>query len=206
MGSNARHEAIKTISSQKHKLDHVDFKTTHIKNLFAVNVFSEEVAATRLPKQIFKALQKTIRKGIALDPTIADAVAAAMKDWAMEHGATHYTHLFQPMTGITAEKHDSFFGSHHWRRRGDFRIQRQGTGQRRTRCQLVPIGRACARHLKPVATPPGTQPAPRTSLKTRTAPRSSSQPRSFPGPVKHLIKRPRCCDRWKRSTRRRFAS
>src|SRR5258708_32895699 len=62
----------------------------------------------RLPKRIFKSLQKTIRLGATLDPTIADAVAAAMKDWAVEHGATHYTHLFQPMTGITAEKHDSF--------------------------------------------------------------------------------------------------
>ena len=62
----------------------------------------------RLPKPIFKSLQKTIKHGAPLDSTIADAVAVAMKDWAIEHGATHYTHLFQPMTGITAEKHDSF--------------------------------------------------------------------------------------------------
>jgi glutamine synthetase len=108
MSSTARQEAIKSIGSTKHKLDYVDFKTTHIKNLFAVNVFSEEVAMARLPKPIFKALQKTIRKGLPLDPAIADAAATAMKDWAMDHGATHYTHIFQPMTGITAEKHDSF--------------------------------------------------------------------------------------------------
>jgi len=108
MSSTARQEAIKSIGSTKHKLDYVDFKTTHIKNLFGVNVFSEEVAMARLPKPIFKLLQKTIRKGLPLDPTIADAVATAMKDWAMDHGATHYTHIFQPMTGITAEKHDSF--------------------------------------------------------------------------------------------------
>ncbi|MDP9173427.1 MAG: glutamine synthetase III [Planctomycetota bacterium] len=76
--------------------------------MFGANVFTEEVAQARLPKPIFRALQKTIRKGLPLDPTIADAVAAAMKDWAMDHGATHYTHLFQPMTGVTAEKHDSF--------------------------------------------------------------------------------------------------
>ena len=108
MGLSARHEAVRSICMTKHKLDHVDFKTTHIKNLFAVNVFSEEVAAARLPKPIFKAFQKTVRKGLPLDPTVADAVAVAMKDWAMDHGATHYTHIFQPMTGVTAEKHDSF--------------------------------------------------------------------------------------------------
>src|SRR3984957_5923748 len=108
MGSTARQEAIRAIASTKYKLENVDFKTTHVKNLFAINVFSEEVAQARLPKPIFKLLQKTIRKGLPLDSSIADAVAIAMKDWAMDHGATHYTHIFQPMTGITAEKHDSF--------------------------------------------------------------------------------------------------
>src|ERR1700680_2793507 len=108
MGSNPRQEAVKAITSTRHRLNYVDFKTTHVKEMFGVNVFSEEVAQARLPKPIFKVLQKTVRKGMPLDPTVADAVAAAMKDWAMEHGATHYTHLFQPMTGITAEKHDSF--------------------------------------------------------------------------------------------------
>jgi glutamine synthetase len=106
--STARQEAIKSIVSAKHQLNRVDFKTTHIKDLFGVNVFNEEVARARLPKPVFKALQKTIRHGAPLDHAIADAVAAAMKDWAIERGATHYTHLFQPMTGITAEKHDSF--------------------------------------------------------------------------------------------------
>ena len=108
MSATARHDAVKTIAPTRHKLDHVDFKTTAIKDLFGVNVFSEEVQAARLPKGIFKALQKTIKLGLPLDPSVADAVAVAMKDWAAEHGATHYTHLFQPMTGITAEKHDSF--------------------------------------------------------------------------------------------------
>jgi glutamine synthetase len=108
MGLSARNEAVRSICNAKHKLNHVDFKTTHIKNLFAVNVFSEEVMQARLPKPIFKQLQKTIRKGMPLDAGIADAVATAMKDWAMDHGATHYTHIFQPMTGVTAEKHDSF--------------------------------------------------------------------------------------------------
>jgi glutamine synthetase len=108
MGQNPRVAAVQSITHARHKLNNVDFKKVHIKESFAINVFSEEAAQARLPKSIFKALQKTIRKGVPLDPTVADAVAAAMKDWAMDHGATHYTHIFQPLTGVTAEKHDSF--------------------------------------------------------------------------------------------------
>src|SRR5436309_7659632 len=106
--SNVRQQAIRAIAGAKHNLNRVDFKTTHVKDLFGVNVFNEEVQRQRLPKQVYKALQKTVKTGAMLDPTVADAVASAMKDWALERGATHYTHLFQPMTGITAEKHDSF--------------------------------------------------------------------------------------------------
>src|SRR6266567_6300903 len=108
MGANGRQEAIKQIACAKHQLNRVDFKKTHVKELFGVNVFNEEVQRQRLPKPIFKALQKTIKQGATLDPAIADSVATAMKDWAMEKGATHFTHQFQPMTGLTAEKHDSF--------------------------------------------------------------------------------------------------
>src|SRR5436190_12280726 len=107
MGSN-RFDAVKAIATSKHQLNRVDFKTTHIKDLFGANVFNEEIQRQRLPKPVFRALQKTIKHGAPLDPAIADSVATAMKDWAMEKGATHFTHLFQPMTGLTAEKHDSF--------------------------------------------------------------------------------------------------
>jgi glutamine synthetase len=106
--STVRQEAIRSIAGAKHNLNRVDFKKIHAKDLFGVNVFNEGVQRARLPKPVFKALQKTIRQGAILDPSVADAVAAAMKDWAIERGATHFTHLFQPMTGITAEKHDSF--------------------------------------------------------------------------------------------------
>ncbi|MDE6733668.1 MAG: glutamine synthetase III [Oscillospiraceae bacterium] len=75
---------------------------------FGVDVFNEETMKQRLPKNVFKTLKKTIAEGKELDVSIADVVASAMKDWAIEKGATHYTHWFQPMTGITAEKHDSF--------------------------------------------------------------------------------------------------
>ena len=108
MASNLRQEAIKAIATTRHELSQIDFRTTHIKDLFGVNVFGEDEQKQRLPKPVFKSLQKTVKLGVPLDPTVADAVASAMKDWAIEHGATHYTHLFQPLTGLTAEKHDSF--------------------------------------------------------------------------------------------------
>jgi len=75
---------------------------------FGVNVFNDNVMQDRLPKSVYKSIKKTIDEGKTLDPSIADVVANAMKDWAMEKGATHYTHWFQPLTGGTAEKHDSF--------------------------------------------------------------------------------------------------
>jgi glutamine synthetase len=106
--SNVRQQAVRAITSARYQLNRVNFKETHIKDLFGVNVFNEEVQRQRLPKNVFKALQKTIKQGAPLDPAIADSVASAMKDWAMERGATHFTHQFQPMTGLTAEKHDSF--------------------------------------------------------------------------------------------------
>jgi glutamine synthetase len=106
--STGRKQMIQEIATKQLKLDHIDFRETHIKELFGSNVFSEAVQRERLSKSIFKALQRTIKRGDPLDPDIADAVASAMKDWALEKGATHYTHLFQPMTGLTAEKHDSF--------------------------------------------------------------------------------------------------
>ncbi len=77
---------------------------------FGANVFSTAVQRQRLPKHVFKALNSALAKGEALDTSVADAVAQAMKSWAMERGATHYTHWFQPLTGMTAEKHDSFYG------------------------------------------------------------------------------------------------
>ena len=79
-----------------------------IPEIFGSMVFNENVMKERLPKDVYKALKKTIIESKALDPAVANIVANAMKDWAVSKGATHYTHWFQPMTGITAEKHDSF--------------------------------------------------------------------------------------------------
>ena len=76
--------------------------------MFGQNVFNQSIMRERLPKGVYKNLKKTIDEGLPLDPSIADVVATAMKEWAVERGATHFTHWFQPLTGITAEKHDSF--------------------------------------------------------------------------------------------------
>ncbi|MDR3645222.1 MAG: glutamine synthetase III, partial [Clostridia bacterium] len=75
--------------------------------IYGENVFNDSVMRERLPKDTYKKLRRTIEEGLPLDPTVAEVVANAMKDWAIEKGATHYTHWFQPLTGITAEKHDS---------------------------------------------------------------------------------------------------
>lgn len=81
---------------------------SNVPEIFGENVFNENVMRDKLPKEVFKKLMKTIELGAPLDVSIANVVANAMKDWAVDKGATHYTHWFQPMTGVTAEKHDSF--------------------------------------------------------------------------------------------------
>lgn len=81
---------------------------SNLSEIFGSNVFNDSVMRERLPKATYKSLKKTMEQGSSLDPQVAEVVANAMKDWAIEKGATHFTHWFQPMTGVTAEKHDSF--------------------------------------------------------------------------------------------------
>ncbi len=106
--TNVRHAAVSAISRRGAVTGKVDYVTKPFKDVYGEQVFSERVQRELLPRPVFRALQKTIKSGDELDPQVADAVAVAMKDWAIERGATHYTHWFQPMTGATAEKHDSF--------------------------------------------------------------------------------------------------
>jgi glutamine synthetase len=84
------------------------YKDAHSAAKYGAAVFNEKVMQSRLPKPVYKSLKKTIETGSAIDSSTADVVALALKDWALEHGASHYAHIFQPLTGITAEKHDSF--------------------------------------------------------------------------------------------------
>jgi glutamine synthetase len=106
--ASARQAALQAITNAQHELNRIDFKKNVLKDMFGKHVFNEQVQRELLSKPVFKALQRTIKNAEPLDPDIADAVASAMMSWAIEKGATHYTHLFQPMTGLTAEKHDSF--------------------------------------------------------------------------------------------------
>jgi len=108
MSQNMRQAIIKAIAETTTVGGKIDYTSKAVKEVYGEHVFNERVQRERLPKGVFKTLQKTIKAGQELDPAIADAVAVAMKDWAIEHGATHFCHWFQPMTGQTAEKHDSF--------------------------------------------------------------------------------------------------
>ena len=198
MGANVRQEAISAIACAKHQLNRVDFKTTHVKDLFGVNVFNEEVQRQRLPKPVFKALQKTIKQGAPLDPTHRRRRRLAMKDWALEKGATHYTHLFQPMTGITAEKHDSFLTPD-----GDGGAIAEFSGKELIKgepdASLVPVRRPPRDLRSPRLHRLGSDSARLHHGEPRTAPRWSSRPRSCAGPAKRSTRRPRCCGRWRRS-------
>ena len=95
-------------SKIKQKEKETKIMTMNVTELFGSKVFNDKVMKERLPKETYKALKKTIEDGAELELEVAKVVAHAMKDWAIEHGATHFTHWFQPMTGVTAEKHDSF--------------------------------------------------------------------------------------------------
>jgi glutamine synthetase len=106
--SNARLAAIEAVTSYRPLAPPLDFSETSASELFGTNVFSQAVMRDRLPKPVYRSLLATIESGSTLDPSVADVVANAMKDWAIEKGATHYAHVFYPLTGFTAEKHDSF--------------------------------------------------------------------------------------------------
>ena len=122
--SDCRKAAIDAVCKLKGTEGTIDYTVKDIKEVYCEHVFSQAIQRERLPKAVFKSLQKTIQAGEEINPEIADAVALAMRDWAIEHGATHFTHWFQPMTGATAEKHDSFITP-----TGDGEILAQFTGK-----------------------------------------------------------------------------
>jgi glutamine synthetase len=107
-GSKARLEAIDAVKGFEPPAGFFPPLAEAPGDIFGQNVFTKAVMQQRLPKPVFKSVMATIEHSKPLDPTVADIVAAAMKDWAMEKGATHYAHVFYPLTGLTAEKHDSF--------------------------------------------------------------------------------------------------
>jgi glutamine synthetase len=108
MGSAALSEAVKSIREWSMSEGRASGSPVNAADVFGSLAFNDKAQQERLPKPVYRALRATITRGEPLDLSTADAVATALKDWAVEHGASHYTHWFQPMTGITAEKHDSF--------------------------------------------------------------------------------------------------
>jgi glutamine synthetase len=109
MGSAALGDAIKSIRDWSMTEGRSARQPARVSEVFGSLVFNDQVQQARLPKAVYRALRGTIQDGHPLDASTADAVASALKDWAIENGASHYTHWFQPLTGITAEKHDSFY-------------------------------------------------------------------------------------------------
>ena len=106
--TTARQSAVAAVTAWKSNGHHINIQDSSVGEAFGSNVFGELVMRERLPSTTYKALRETVKLGKPLDPSVADEVAEAMKTWAIEKGATHYTHWFQPLTGLTAEKHDSF--------------------------------------------------------------------------------------------------
>jgi glutamine synthetase len=109
MGSAALGDAIRSIHNWTMTEGRQAKMPARVSDIFGSLVFNDQVQQSRLPKAVYKSLRNTLTHGETLDVSTADAVASALKDWAIEQGASHFTHWFQPMTGITAEKHDSFY-------------------------------------------------------------------------------------------------
>ena len=107
--TTGRQEAISAVINYKPSVDAIDLEGETSRSLYGTNVFNDKMMREVLAKPVYKAIQKTIERGEKLDPAVADEVASAMKTWALDKGATHFTHVFYPLTGLTAEKHDSFF-------------------------------------------------------------------------------------------------
>ena len=175
--------------------------TVSANQVFGSNVFSAAVQRQRLPKDVYKALQRTLARGEALDTTLADSVALAMKEWALENGATHYTHWFQPLTGSHGREARLLLRPDRGRH-GDRRILGQGADPGRAGRLVASRPAASARPSRPAATPPGTPPARRSSSRTPTARCCASRPPSPPGPARRSTTRSRCCARWTRSRSR----
>ena len=153
-----------------------------VSSWFGCHVFNDEAMRVRLPKDVYRQLKKTVAEGKDLDMNIANSVAHAMKTWAIENGATHYTHWFQPMTGITAEKHEAFINPV-----GGGRVIMEFSGKELIKGEPDASG-----------TPPATP-----SSRTR---RCASPRRTAPSPARCWTRRPRCCAAWRSSVRRRSRS
>ena len=159
----------------------------NVMEIYGSKVFNEHVMKERLPSATYKSLKNTLHKGAPLDIEVANVVASVMKRWAMELGATHYTHWFQPLTGITSEKHDGFVSPV-----GDGTAIMEFSGKELVRGEPDASSSppaACAPPARPAATPHGTPPATPSSRMTCCA----SPPPLSATPARPWTKRPPCC-------------
>ena len=167
---------------------------TPVPEIFGSMVFDSRVMKARLSAEVYHSLKRTIQKGTKLDLSVANGVAAAMKDWAVENGATHFTHWFQPLTGITAEKHDSFITP-----APDGRVIMEFSGKELIKgepdASSFPSGglRATFEARGYTAWDP-------TAMRSSRVRRSVSLPHSVPMAAKPWIRRRLCFAVWKRST------
>ena len=157
-----------------------------VTEIFSSMVFDDATMEARLPKETYKALQKTIKQGKHLDPGVATVVANAMKDWAIEKGATHFTHWFQPMTGVTAEKHDSFISP-----KGSGNVIMEFSGK-----ELIQ-GEPDASSFPSGGLPGMLRPMPLSKAVCCVSP-----PSSVPTAARLWTRRPHCCAPWRPSTGR----
>jgi glutamine synthetase len=128
MGSSSAGDTIRSISGWNFGQKAISHERSKASEEFGSLTFNDEAQRARLPKDVYRALRSAVAHGAPIDPAVADIIAAALKDWAVEHGATHYTHWFQPLTGITAEKHDAFISPS-----GDGRAVAEFSGKELTR-------------------------------------------------------------------------
>ena len=163
---------------------------------FGSLVFNDSVMRQRLPKDVFRQVQLSMTDGKRLDSAAATVVANAMKDWAIEKGATHFSHWFQPMTGITAEKHDSFLSPV-----GGGRVIMEFSGKELIQGNQTPpafLPAACVPPLRPEAIRPGIPPLmPLSRMAFCVFPRHSA-----PTGERRWTRRRRCCAPWRPSTAR----
>ena len=158
----------------------------NVSEYFGSLVFDDRVMKATLSAKVYQSLKKTIDEGAKLDISVANAVAIAMKDWAVAHGATHYTHWFQPLTGITAEKHDSFISPS-----PDGGVIMEFSGKELIKGE--PDASSFGLPLRRGATPPGTR---LPMLLSREKP-CASLPPSVPTAGKPWIRKPPCFVPWK---------
>lgn len=146
-------------------MDTRKYKNMNLTEHFGCNVFHDEIMKNSLPREVYKSLRRTIDEGEPLDSSIASAVANAMKDWAVSKGATHYTHWFQPLTNLTAEKHDSFYRS----RAAIKPLQLTGKNLigRANRTLPLSLRAAPVRRIQPEAIRPGIRRLPLSSRRAR---------------------------------------